>query len=240
MATYSTSPEGQRKAALDLAILGKDGLGGLTLDNEAYLKRLIREVSRGRVEVSSGARGLQFFIVKGGGEGFLDAAYEKKDASRVTVGGATTSGVKGTEIVFDDNDLLAAFTAGGTLIAAALLRRPLSIKHPSIWSEHTANTVYNAWDGQSVSLYRNTNFEIQYYGLRVNDKLGYYSSGRVRIDLHKEEATNGCIFIRDPNSPPISEPHKLNRFEPAFIVRIQEAIGAKTGFHIGTIRVVSI
>lgn len=240
MGTYSKAAEAGTKAKVDTAILGGVPPGGLSLADEGYLKALIKHVSGGKVIVG-GARRLQFFIVKGGGEGFLDAAYAGIDASRVTVGGGmTTSGAAGTEIVFDDNDLIVAFDKTGKLISAALLRRPLSIKHPSIWTEHTANKVYNAWDGQSVSLYRNTNFDIKYFGLMIDDKLGYYRTGKVRIDLHKEEATNGCIFIRDPATPGLGEPNKLNTFEPEFIKKVQAALGAQRGYNIGTMRVFSI
>ncbi len=241
MGTYSKAAEAATKAKVDAAILGAVPAGGLSLTDEGYLKALIKHVSGGKVTVGGGARGLQFFIVKGGAEGFLDAAYKNIDASRVTVGGGmTTSGAAGTEIVFDDNDLIVAFDKGGKLISAAVLRRPLSIKHPSIWTEFTANKVYNAWDGQSVSLYRNTNFSIAYYGLMVDDKLGYYRTGKVRIDLHKEEATNGCIFIRDPATPGLGEPVKLSAFEPEFITKVQAAAGAKARYNIGTMRVFSI
>jgi hypothetical protein len=191
--------------------------------------------------VSSGARGLQFFIIKGGGEGFLNPFYTGKDASRVpSGGGVTTSGQPGTAMVFDDNDLLAVFDQKGKLISSALLRRPLSITHPNIWTEHTANRVYNAWDGRHVSLYHNKNFDIAYYGLMVDDRLGLYRSGAVRIDMHKEEATNGCIFIKDPMTPPYSDKAKLSAFEPQLIKDVQTAVRAKAKSNIGTMHVIEM
>ncbi len=138
-------------------------------------------------------------------------------------------------MVFDNVDLMAVFDKDGTMIAAAPLRRPLSItvtdkgraKH--IWTEHTANRVYAAWDGRSVSIYRNTNFDVAYYGLTVDDSLGMYRSGHVRIDIHKQEATNGCIFIVDDGTPAYDSRNltPLNLFEPALIQSVQKAIGHK-------------
>ena len=63
------------------------------------------------------AAGLQFFIVKGGGEGFLDGSYAGKDASRMIVlGGSTTaSSTAPMTFVFDDNDLLIAFDKAGKI-----------------------------------------------------------------------------------------------------------------------------
>ena len=44
-----------------------------------------------------------------------------------------------------------------------------------------------------MSLYRNKNFDIAYYGLMISDKLGWYAQRKVMVDLHKQEATNGGI-----------------------------------------------
>jgi hypothetical protein len=242
---YSTAPEAARKRLIDEQIMGGNLANAARIDmnNEAYLKELIKLSSNGKKSVSASASGLQFFIVQGGGEGFLDPSYEGKDASRVFLGGGvTTSGAPGTAMIFDDNDLIAAFDQKGKLINSALLRRPIAITNPNIWTEGTANKVYEAWDGSPVGIYRNTNprFSIWYYGLWINDKLGYYNKGWVRIDLHKEEATNGCIFIKDPDTPPLSETIRLNAFEPQFIKDIQSHIGAKTKPNIGTMHMIDI
>ena len=133
-----------------------------------------------------------------------------------------------------------AFDKTGNLINSALLRRPISIVNPNIWTEHTANLVYDAWDGQSVSLYRNTNFDIKYYGLWIDDSRGWYRSGHVRVDLHKREATNGCIFILENGTPRYAEKAKLNAFEPQFIKDIQSIVGAMTKTNIGKMHMVDI
>lgn len=242
---YSTAPEAARKRRLDEQIMGGNAANAARIDmnRESYLKELIKLSSRGKKSVSDNARGLQFFIIQGGAEGFLDPSYDGTDASHVFLGGGfTTSGAPGTAMIFDDNDLIAAFDQKGDLISAALLRRPISITNPSIWTEGTANKVYEAWDGSPVSIYRNRNFGVVYYGLWINDKLGYYtrSKGWVRIDIHKEEATNGCIFIKDPDTPPLSETIRLNAFEPQFIKDIQKAVGAKTKQNIGTMHMIDI
>jgi hypothetical protein len=71
------------------------------------------------------------------------------------------------------------------------------------------------------------------------------------VDFHKEEQTNGCIFIRDINTPPLPD-HALpeaaqraaltalNDFEPELIKAVQAKIGAKTKNEIGIMRVVKV
>ena len=58
------------------------------MNDEGYLKALIAE---GGGSVSDIAKGLQFFIIKGGGEGFLDASYAGNNANRIEQMGDTTS-----------------------------------------------------------------------------------------------------------------------------------------------------
>jgi hypothetical protein len=244
---YSAAPEAAKKEAIDVEIMGGDYASPSKIDmkSEEYLKALIDLASKGKKPVKTNARGLQFFIVKGGAEGFLDASYRDRDASRIVRGEVTTDGKPGTTMIFDDNDLIAVFDAKGKLVSSALLRRPISIatpKKPLFWTEATADKVYDAWDGQPVSIYRNTNpqWDIKYYGLWINDKLHYYENGWVRIDLHKKEATNGCIFIMDPNTPPYAETERLSAFEPQFILDVQKQIGAKTKWGIGTMHMVKV
>ena len=243
---YSAAPEAAKKEALDVEIMGGDYANPSMIDmkSEEYLKALIGLASKGKKSVKENARGLQFFIIKGGAEGFLDSSYRDQNASRIVRGGGvTTSGAPGTMMIFDDNDLIAAFDQKGKLVSSALLSRPISITNPNIWTEGTANKVYDAWDGQPVSIYRNeTPGWIKYYGLWINDKLSYYAKGWVRIDLHKQEATNGCIFILDPNTPPLDEDNtaRLNAFEPQFILDVQKQIGAKVKWGIGTMHMVHI
>ena len=92
----------------------------------------------------------------------------------------------------------------------------------------------------SVRLYRNKNFEIEYYGLMIWDKLGWYASRKVMVDIHKQEQTNGCIFIVDSDTPPLSDPARLNLFEPQIIQDIQGFIGARTKDNIGTMQIIEI
>lgn len=245
---YSAAAEAAPKRRIDEQIMGGDFSKRAMIDmnSEDYLKELIKIASAGKSTVSDKAKGMQFFIVKGGAEGFLHPAYAGNDASRVVSGGgATTSASTGIVMVFDNNDLIAAFGSRGKLVSSALLRRPISIvtpKRPHMWTEGTANKVYKAWNGRPVSLYRNTHFDVKYYGLMVDDSEGYYSSGRVRIDIHKQEATNGCIFIVDSNTPQYSKTtiNILSAFEPKFIKDIQAAIGASARSHIGTMHMIEI
>ena len=147
---------------------------------------------------------------------------------------------------FSDTDLLAVFDAHGKLISSALLRRPMWIHNsPVKWSKEAATNVYDSWDGAPVSIYHNTNWDIHYYGLKMNDQRGYYASGRYRVDLHKQEATNGCIFIVDDNTPDYVSGNEaaiaaLNSFEPQFIKDVQQAIGAKVKKNIGNMHMVEI
>lgn len=246
--TYSTAAEASAKFRIDEEIVDGDlaNLAKIDMKNEAYLKELIAKASMGRRTVQSGVKGLQFYMIKGGGEGFLDPYYFGKDASRLMVGGGTTtSGSAGTTMVFDNNDLLAVFDRTGKLIGSALLQRPISIvdpsrRHPHMWTEPTANKVYDAWDDRPVSIYRNTNFGIAYYGLRIDDSLGWYAKGSVRVDLHKQEATNGCIFIVDPNTPAYSNKAALSMFEPQLIKDIQAHIRANEKSNIGRMYIVKI
>jgi hypothetical protein len=260
---YSKSPEAGRKKVIDLEIMGLNVIrkASVDIDKEDYLKQLIDSASNGMVTVSDHTSRLQFFIIKGGAEGFLKPFYETVDASRLVLGGKlTTDGKPGTEMTFDDTCLLAVFNRLGGLLGAALLRRPFIIKtpeDPGKWTEHTANAVFDAWDKSPVSLYHNRNYDIEYFGLWIDDKDGWYAHNWARIDIHKEEATNGCMFIVQDGTPPyppaVDDPHdhakvaarraalkKLSEFEPKLIQDIQTVIKAKTGENFGTMRVIKI
>lgn len=247
---YSDSPEASRKRSVDLQITGGDVAkeDQIDMNNEDYLKQLIKLSSKGKIEVSDKARKLQFFIIKGGAEGFLVPWYKNRDAGNRVTGGSTTSGGSGTTMRFSDTDLLVVFDGRGKLVSSALLRRPIEIKtpdEPHKWTEGTATKVYAAWDDSPVSIYRNENYDIQYYGLKIDDKKGYYTSGQIRVDLHKQEATNGCIFIVDDGTPPYMHGNKaatttLNNFEPQLIKDVQKSIGAHVKSNIGVMHMVEI
>ncbi len=246
---YSKAPEADPKRRIDEALMGGDFVkrGKIDMDDEDYLKQLVYLASGGRQVVRTGSKGLQFFMIKGGGEGFLKPYYRDKDASRHMVhDAATTANSSGVTMIFDNNDLLAVFESSGELLGSALLKRPIVVTDPSrrsdphVWTEATANQIYDAWNGRPVRLYFNKNFEIEYYGLMVWDRLGWYMSRKVRVDLHKQEQTNGCIFIVDPDTPPLSDPARLNMFEPQLIKDIQAYVGARTKDNIGTMHVIEI
>ena len=70
-------------------------------------------------------------------------------------------------------------------------------------------------------IYANANFEIPYLGLGVNDGM----RGKVAtVDMHKQENTNGCIFIVDPNTPAVDD-SKLGAFEPKLIRDVLANLG---------------
>jgi hypothetical protein len=218
---YSKSREAARKRDIDLQIIGDDyrRSGEIRLDSADYLKALIRLGSNGKQSVSDHARKIQFFIVRGGGEGFLDPSLAVVDAGNFPVTSETTAHKKST-CRFDLNDVMAVFDPKGKLIGAAPLQRPISI--PGRWTEKTANAVYNAWHNKEVAIYRNANFDVEYLGLVVEDGM----KGRAWVDLHKQEATNGCIFIVDPDTPDYGT-KELNNFEPRLLVDILASIGKR-------------
>jgi len=226
-----------------------------------YIKQLMKLMSRGTVEVKSLTAGLQFFYIKGGAEGFLDGAtFADVDASRVVEGGSTTSSGTGITMVFDMTNLLAVFDQRGNFVNSALLGRPLSITVPpprprgfNGWSEEAANKPVAAWDNCKVNLYHNTNpnYAVHYFGLQVDDTQNYYKGGSIMIDFHKEESTNGCIFIIDENTPPMPDDsmtaaqraaalRRVTDFEPKFITDVQAKLGARTASPAGTMRVVNM
>ncbi len=51
---------------------------------------------------------------------------------------------------------------------------------------------------------------------------------------------SGCIFIVDPDTPPLADPARLNLFEPKLIKDVQDHIGARTKSNIGTLHVIEI
>lgn len=239
---YSMAPEGARKRAIDLQIISGDYSRGreISIENEAYLKQLIEIASDGKAKVGASGKGdLQFFIIRGGAEGFLPAWLSSQDASNVVMPGATTSGKSTITFRFDDNDLLAVFDSGGKLVSSARLERPLFIT--GLWSQKTADKVYNSWNSKEVFIYKNTSFDIPYLGLGVQDGM---RGKTATVDLHKQEATNGCIFIVDPKTPSLNDSN-LGKFEPKLIVDILKQTGrnvadVKSRVSLGVMRVVTI
>jgi hypothetical protein len=236
---YSLAREAARKRDIDLQIIGDDysRSAEISIESESYLKQLIELGSGGKQTVSDKAKKIQFFIIRGGAEGFLPADLAGKDASDVAIPWLMTNG-KLAQSRFDNNDLLAVFDPQGKLIRAALLQRPVSI--PGAWSSRAANEVYNAWHNKEVSIYRNTNFSVPYVGLVVADG----KKGVGWVDMHKEEATNGCIFIVDPDTPAMGTPD-LDTFEPKLIHEVLASIGktadqVKGMIRLGIMRVVDI
>jgi hypothetical protein len=238
---YSLAPEAARKRDIDLQIIGDDYTRSaeINIGSEHYLKELISLGSRGHQAVSTSARKIQFFIVRGGAEGFLDASLGGANAGDFVAPGVTTGGKRSPTYRWDLNDLLAVFDPKGTLIRATFLQRPIAIA--GVWKEENSMAVYNAWHEKDVSIYRNQNFSVEYLGLVVSDGMKH----RGWVDMHKQEATNGCIFIVDPDTPDMSEHDKLNAFEPKLIHEVLATIGktadqVKGMIHLGTMRVVDL
>ena len=236
---YSAAPEAKAKRDLDLKIIGGDFKRGheVNMDSEAYLKSLISLASGGKRSVGK-SKALQFLIIRGGAEGFLPADLSGVDASNVVMTGATTNGAPST-FRFDNNDLLVVFDKSGSLVSSARLERPVFIT--KMWSQQTANKVYDSWDNKEVFIYKNQSFDIPYLGLGVRDG---WRKKHVVVDMHKQEATNGCIFIVDPNTPAIDDAN-LGAFEPKLITDILAKTGlniakVKSSIELGIMRVIEI
>jgi hypothetical protein len=158
----------------------------------------------------------------------------------------STNGTLG-ETDFDENDLLAVFDTSGSLIGSARLRRPTYVEGKI--SRSTAAKVYDAWAGKRVFVYRNSAPGwIPYLGLALDDGFrdGSANKGeKVKIDLHNQEQTNGCIFIVAAKTPAVGT-QDLRTFEPALITKVLAAGGAdevkleKGRANLGTMRVVTI
>lgn len=270
---YSKAKEAATKRAIDLQIIGGDysRSGEISLENKDYLKKLIELGSGRKQRVSETAHKLQFFIIHGGGEGLLPTGLEDKNAGRMEEPGQTTDGKPETDL-YDKNDILAVFDKTGDLVSAALLERPLMI--PGYWTEKTANKVYNSWHNKDVFIYRNTFFFKQhplgegviYLGLAVDDG---FREKHIVVDMHKQEDTDGCIFIVDSVKPDRDAKDKRGRtlpvfdkakrkmvdvplkeidiFEPKLIVDTLNSIGVKPedvkenhSKHLGTMHIVQI
>jgi hypothetical protein len=235
---YSNARESARKRDIDLQIIGDDyrRSAEISLNNGNYLKELIRLGSNGKQKVSDSAKKIQFFIIRGGAEGFLgDQPFlAGRDLSKENAGDVVfereTTDHKKIRSHFDLNDIVAVFDPGGTLLGAALLERPISI--PGRISEEKTTKVYNSWNNKAVSIYRNANFSVPYLGLVIDD--GMKGKDGAWIDLHKREATNGCIMIEDPGTPGLDS-EAINNFEPKLILKIVASIGKRPEDVKGTI-----
>ena len=227
---YSNAREAGRKRDIDLQIIGDDysRSAEISLNNGNYLKELIRLGSNGKQKVSESARKIQFFIIRGGAEGFLGGQpflagrdMTKENAGNVVFERETTDHKK-IRSRFDLNDVVAVFDPKGNLIGVALLERPISI--PGRISEEKTTKVYDSWNNKAVAIYRNANFSVEYLGLVVDD--GMKGKDGAWIDLHKREATNGCIMIEDPDTPGLDS-EEINNFEPKLIKDIVASIGKR-------------
>jgi hypothetical protein len=246
---YSLAPEARRKRAIDLEIIGGDysRSSEIRIGSEDYLKKLIAIASSAAKAVSAKAKGMQFYVVRGGAEGLLPDDLRGIDANKNVTTWMGTDGKPGRTI-FDENDLIAVFASGGTLIGSARLRRPTLVEAPAGVRGNTADRVLAAWDGKNVFIYpSNVPGWIPYLGLAVDDGFrdGSANKGQhVYIDMHKEEETNGCIFIVDPATPAVDS-DKLRTFEPELIKKIIAAKGLdaaklKGRVNLGTMKVVAI
>jgi hypothetical protein len=233
---YSKSPAASVKRPYDLQIMDNDVRNSARVDFQKgdYIKQLIKLMSRGTVEVKTLTRGLQFFFLKGGSEGFLDSAtFSSIDASRIVSGGSTTSGGSGITMVFDMTSLLAAFDGHGDVVSSAPLVRPLSIKVPPPpppgfhgWSEEAATNVLAAWNNCPVNLYFNHNYNVKYTAFRSTTAKITTAAGR-----------SGSTFT-SRNRRTVASSSSTTARRPC---RTRQAkLGKKEALPAGTMRVISM
>lgn len=214
----------------------------INISDEKYLKALIKEIGHDEVKPNGSVNQLQFYIIIGGGEGFLASEFESVDAGK-----AKYIGRNWDEAYFDWHDLLVVFNGAGNLIDASLLTRPILLKSSTKpkynLSEATANKVYNSWDNKTVMIIYNSTYD--YIGLGVKD--GF--RGKTTIDIHSFGiGTHGCILLNseDQKSPfpaggggvpasPNSNPRLINN-----IITSLGLSSVTNNIDIGTMKMISV
>jgi hypothetical protein len=150
---------------------------------------------------------LQFFLVRGGYEGFLSQHVKLVDANRVAW--ESRSGTT------DINDALVVLDTNGNYVGAFQFAVPN-------YYPRTAQMVASDWNGRAVFSYYNKKYS--YFGLAVLDqgKLPRYDPKikkyRYWIDIHHKFATAGCIEIAGSSSP------KESNFD-SFVAKITKRFG---------------
>ncbi len=154
------------------------------------------------------ADSLQFFLIRGGYEGFLARSLLHVDANRAS----WDSRADGTT---DLNDAMVVLDSQGKFLGAFQLAVPN-------YYPRTAQMVARDWNGRSVFSYYNNTFG--YHGLAVLDrgklpaydpKVGKYDYW---IDIHHKGGTLGCIEIARSASADASD------FD-SFVFRLGRAFG---------------
>jgi hypothetical protein len=239
---YSAAPEAATKRRFDEAITLASGRPWKLVQlGEDYFKSLIEMASGGQIRVKSAAPELQFFIIRGGGEGFLPtnlpggAPTASTNADDVLQDRETPGGVV-KQMRMDFNDILIAFGRSGELVDSVPLMRPRFIpRSPGDLgiTAATAEGVYSSWDGRGVFVYRDTSFTnadgilIPYLGIAVDDPYRLGHPVLCPVDIHKEEGTNGCILIWGDiwSDTAPEDPIVLGMYEPRFTLRVLAAAG---------------
>ena len=202
---YSKAKEATWKRSFDEEIAA----AGIQIvpTNGTYWRLLIRCLSEARVDCI--VEGLQFFVIRGGYEGFLSKDLRLTDANKVH-----WDGREGTT---DLNDVLVVLDENGNYVGAYQLAVPN-------YYPRTAKMVATDWEGRAVFSYWNDTYS--YRGLAVLDrgklprydpKVGKYAYW---IDIHHKLGTLGCIEVAAGASKEIAN------FD-AFLHRLEKAHGRK-------------
>lgn len=178
---YSKAKEAAWKRRFDEKLAGTGLL--IVPSSDAYWQALIGTLTRS-TSCDVTVDGLQFFVIRGGFEGFLAPRLQRADANR-----ANWDDRDGTT---DLNDVLVILNSTGGLLGAFQLAVPN-------YYPRTATMVADDWNGRAVFSYWNNTFS--YYGLAVLDrgKLPDYDPKvkkyKYWIDIHHNAGTLGCIEI---------------------------------------------
>ena len=109
---YSKSDTGSWKRSLD-AEIAKDHVS-IDFHSENYLKQLVRLCNDYQASVDTNAGSIQFYIIDGGAEGFLDDTYASRDAGKIL-----EQYIEGR-----------SWVGSGSLISSALPRRSIHVDLP--------------------------------------------------------------------------------------------------------------
>ena len=187
---YSKAPEATTKKGTDeeIASTGTE----VSVHSERYWKALI-QLTSGR-EVSTDSAGVQFFVIRGGYEGFLTRDQKDENANK----GYSDVDHANTDL----NDALVVFDPKGKLLGAW----QLAISNSYTF---TSRAMDADWDGKKVFTYFNSSYSQHYQGLAVLDKgkLPRYDPEELKkrskddvkydlwIDFHHAWYTAGCVEV---------------------------------------------
>jgi RHS repeat-associated protein len=196
---YSGAFASERKEEIDKKLAQQ----GITVDptNPDYWKAFITQISDGKINVKTDAKSLQFFLISGGMEGFLQPQYSKNgDQTMFSVPADPAGSFDLDHLIFpransDANDALVIFDRSGKQLLGVF-----QLVFPNQVGENAGKTekVLSSWDNKIMGAYGNTHYEHPYRGLTVDPGADPYKKegpGQWWVDIHAMIGTNGCVEI---------------------------------------------